>query len=271
MRSRVNGDMADNVFDLASQRIELADAVDLIAEEFHTDGSFSGVGRENLHHITVDTELVADEVDIVALILQFHQLVEQFISVFFHTCTQRDDHVSVVDRVAKRVDTGNGSHDDNISAFRQGGGCGMAQFFDFLVDRAVFFNIGVCIGDISLRLIVIVIGYKVFYRVVGEEFLELTAKLGSESFIVGKDQGRTVDFDDDIGHGKSFTGAGHTHQRLLLVPVDDTLSQSTNGLRLVTGRLVVGNQFKSFRHGITSKSKDIRTCVRYASIITRIF
>ena len=44
--------------------------------------------------------------------------------------------------------------------------------------RGILFNKGIRVGDICLRLVVVVVGHEVFHRVVGEELLELLAQLG---------------------------------------------------------------------------------------------
>ena len=49
-------------------------------------------------------------------------------------------------------------------------------------------------------MVVIVVGNKVLYRIIGEEFPELAAKMGRQSLIMGKHQGWAVDIgNDDIG------------------------------------------------------------------------
>ena len=48
------------------------------------------------------------------------------------------------------------------------------EFFYFIINRKVFFNIGICCWQVSLWLVVIVIRYKILYRVFREELFKLT-------------------------------------------------------------------------------------------------
>ena len=246
---RVDGHMAHHIFHFAGHGIDLADAVHLITEKLHPDGSLAGIGREDFHHIPAHTEFITDEIDIVALVLDLHQLADQLVPVFCHALPQRDDHVAVIDGVAQGVDAGDGGNDDDIPALRKGGGGGMAQLFYLLIDGAVLLNVGIGGGDVGFRLVVVVVAHKVFHRILREELLELAAQLRRQRFIVGKYQRGPVDALDDIGHGEGFAAAGHALQRLHPVAGFYAFYQGIYGLRLVAGGLERGYQFKSvFAH-----------------------
>lgn len=62
----------------------------------------------------------------------------------------------------------------------------MAQFVDFIVYSAVLFNISISRRNICLRLIIVVIAYKVFNSVFGKKLLEFRAELCGKRFIVGE-------------------------------------------------------------------------------------
>ena len=215
-----------------------SDAVDLVPEKFHADHAFAGVGGINLHHIAAYPKLVAHKVDVVALVLQIHQLLQQLVPRFLHPLPQRNHHAAIVDGIAQRINAGNARHDDDIPPFGQRRGGGMAQLVDLVVDGRVFFNIGIGGRNIRLRLIIVVVGDKVFHRIVGKELLELRAQLRGQGFVVGQDKGGTLDLLNDLSHGKGFAGAGDTEQRLFAIAAFDPLHQLVNRLRLVAGRLV---------------------------------
>ena len=120
----------------------------------------------------------------------------------------------------------------------------MAQPVDLLVDGGVLFDIGVRMGDIGLRLIIIVVRNEVFHRVVGEKLPELTAKLSRQGLVVGQYQRGTIQFFDDGGHGKGLAGTGNAQKRLLPQSPVHAVDKTFNGFRLVAGRLVIRNQFK---------------------------
>ena len=48
---------------------------------------------------------------------------------------------------------------------------------------------------------------EILHRIIREEFLELSVELCSKGFIMGNNEGRLLDFLDDIGHGVSLAGA----------------------------------------------------------------
>ncbi len=172
-------------------------------------------------------------------------------------CAQGDHHVAVVDGVAQGVDAGHTRHNDDIPPLGQGRSRRVPQFFDLIIDGAVLFYIGIGPGDIGLGLIVVVVGYKVFHRVVGEKLLELTAELGCQRLVVGQHQGGTVHLGNDIRHSKGLARAGYTQQGLFLVPGQHPRCQLFNGLGLVTGGFIRGYQFKPvlFCHGLTLLSR----------------
>ena len=124
--------------------------------------------------------------------------------------TQRDDHALIINRVAQTVQTADRGHHDHIPALKQRG-CGtVAQAVDLLVDGGILLDIGIRVGNIGLRLIIIVIRNKVFHRIFREKLPKFAAKLSSQRFVVRQNQGGAVQFFDDRGHGKGLTGAGDT-------------------------------------------------------------
>ena len=115
VRGRVDGDMAEQPFKLARQRIDLADAVDLVPKKLHPDDRFPCVGGENFDHVAADAELVPGEIDVVAFILELYQLGKKLVPRFYHARPQGNNHVAVVDGVAEAVNAGNARHDDDVS------------------------------------------------------------------------------------------------------------------------------------------------------------
>lgn len=91
----------------------------------------------------------------------------------------------------------------------------MAQPFDLVVDGGVFFDVGIRVGDVGLRLVVVVIGDEVLHRVVGEELPKLRAELRGQGLVVGQYQRGLLDLLNDRGHGEGLAGAGDAQQCLL--------------------------------------------------------
>ena len=109
--------MAHDVAPLTGEGVKLADAVDLIPEKLHPDGELIVISQVNVHNVATDPELVADEIHIVALILQLDQTAAELVPFHLHAGAQADDHAAVVDGVAQRVDAGHTGHDDDIALF----------------------------------------------------------------------------------------------------------------------------------------------------------
>ena len=108
-----------------------------------------------------------------------------------------------------------------------------------LIDRRVFLDIRITRRNVGFRLIVVVIGYEVFDRVIGEELPHLSIKLGSESLVRCQDQSRSPKLGDDMSHRKGLPGTGDTKQCLERLAGMNTLKQFTDCLRLVTRRFKV--------------------------------
>ena len=70
-------------------------------------------------------------------------------------------------------------------------------------------------GDIGLRLVVVVVGHKVLHGVFREKLPELLAQLGGQCLIVGQHQCGTLHLLDDLGHGVGLAGAGNALEHLL--------------------------------------------------------
>ena len=58
----------------AGNRIDFADAVNLVTEEFNTDGTPRPIGRVNFQGVTPHPEFIAGEINVVTLITNFRQL-----------------------------------------------------------------------------------------------------------------------------------------------------------------------------------------------------
>ena len=111
----------------------------------------------------------------------------------------------------------------------------MAQTVDLLIDGGILLNVGICVSDIRLWLIVIVIGDEVFYRIIREKLPEFRAKLGSQGLIVGQHQRGLIHLLDDRSHGEGLAGTGDTQKHLLPQAVFNAKGQLRDGLGLIAG------------------------------------
>ena len=68
----------------------------------------------------------------------------------------------------------------------------MTQAVNFIIDGGILLDIGVGRGDIRLRLVIIVVGYEIFYRILRKKFAQLGAELCGQRFIVREHQRRAL-------------------------------------------------------------------------------
>lgn len=109
----------------------------------------------------------------------------------------------------------------------------MAQALDLVVDGGVLFDEGVRVGDVRLRLVIVVVRHEVFHGVFREEGPELLTQLGCQGFVVGQHQGGPLDPLDDLGHGIGLAAAGNAQQHLIPQAVFNAAGQCVDGLGLI--------------------------------------
>ena len=232
--------MFQTALDFPCQHIDLGDPVNLISEKFHPDCRITVVCRKNLYRVTAHTECTTVKIHVISCVLDIDQCTDDLISVLLHSRTQRNHHSKVVLRAAQTIDTGNRGDHDHIFTLYECRRGRQTQFINLLINRRILGNISVRLWYISLRLIIIVIGYKVLHCILREELLELTVKLRRQCLIVRNDQSRLIQLCDDVRHREGLTGTGHTEQSLELVAFLEASYQFFDRLRLVTGGLVWG-------------------------------
>ena len=115
------------------------------------------------------------------------------------------------------------------------------------VDGGILLDEGIRVGDVRLRLIVVVVGDEVLHGVFREELPELLAQLGRQRLVVGQHQRGAVHLFDDLGHGVRLAGAGDALEHLLPQAVLQPLRQLLDGLGLIAGGAVFRNNFE-IRH-----------------------
>ena len=151
---------------LAGQGVDFGDALNLVAPELDAKGNLL-VGGEHLQGVALDAEPAADKAGVVALVLHGHQVPHQAAAGAAFSHLEGGDEGVVLLRVSQAVDAGDGGDDEDVAAGQQGPGGGVAELVDLLVDVGVLLDVGVGLGDVGLRLIVVVVGDEVLHGVVG--------------------------------------------------------------------------------------------------------
>ena len=184
----------------AAHHVYLADSVDLIAEKLDSDRPVVGIGREDFNCVTAHTEHVSFKSNVVSLIADLNKPPHQFTHIPALSGPKRNRHVGKVVRFAQTVDTADGGNHDHVPPLKQRAGGADPQPVDLLVCRGVLLNIGIGVGNIGLRLIIVVIAYKILHRVFRKELLEFAAQLCRQCFIVRQDKRWAVHPGDNIRH-----------------------------------------------------------------------
>ena len=236
--------MVQNPSGVPCHGIDFTDAVDFIAEELDADGLILRIYRENLNAVAPDAELVAFKGEVVPFISDFCQLSQQIVKVPLLSGAQGDDHVGIIDGVAKAVDAADRRHHYHIAALEQAGRGAVPEALNLVIDGGILFDESIRVRDIRFGLIVIVIAHKILHGVFRKELPKLAAELCGKDFIVRQDQGRPVAAGNDVCHGKGLARAGHSQKDLLVDTVFDSGYQGVDGRRLVAHGLKGGMQFE---------------------------
>ena len=230
-------DVVDHVEDLAGERVEVLDRLDLVAEELNPVGGL-GVGGVDLEHLAPGAKGATGQVLVVAAVLHADQLAEDILAVDPVADLEELHLLAVELRRADPVDAGDRGDDDHVVASEQRSRRGMAQAVDLVVDRGVLLDVEVLRRDVGLGLVVVVVADEVLDGVVGEELPELVAELRGQRLVVGDHQRRALDPLDGRRHREGLTGAGGPEQRLKPLLRLDPLGQALDRLRLVRRRRI---------------------------------
>ena len=236
MAGREHGEAPDLLPDVAGERVEELQRLDLVVEQRDAHRVLGVLGREHVEHVAAHAERPALEVELRALVLHLGQALDRLAlrDPVAHRHVQ--DHAVVFGRVADAVDRRHRGDDHAVRALEDRLGGRQPHLLDVLVDRAVLLDVEVARRDVGLGLVVVVVGDEVLDGVVGEELPELGVQLRGERLVGGEHQRRPAGAGDDVGHRVGLARAGDAQQRLEREPVLEALDQPGDRLRLVAGR-----------------------------------
>ncbi len=240
-KDRVARDLAPN---LAGQGIEQRERLDLLVEQLDADRLLVGFGRMDIDHVAAHPVGAAREFDLVAFVLKIRQTAQDGALIDPIASLEDQDHLEIGLRIAQAIDGGNGRDDDDIPALQQGLGRGQAHLLDVLVDGGVLLDIGVGRGDVSLRLVVVVIGDEILHRIVREEVAHLAIELGRQRFVGRQDQGRALDLLDHVGDGEGLARPGDAEQGHARFAIVQPRHELADGLWLIAGGGEVGDELE---------------------------
>ena len=215
MRVSIHADITDVALGFPCQRVEFGDRIYLVSEEIEPPGRIIIVSREKFNRIAPNAERAALKRQVIALILQLDKLRHESAGIHLVTLFQIHRHRRIGLDGPNTVNTGDRGDNDTIIAFQNGARRGVAHPVDLLIHRTVFFNECVGARNIGFGLVIVVIGYEIFNRIVREKALKFGIKLRRERFIWRHNQGRALGRLNNLGHGESFTGPRDAEQYLI--------------------------------------------------------
>ena len=228
---------------VAGERVDRRQPLDLVAEQLDPVADLL-VGRPELDDVPPHPELAPLERDVVAVVLDIHELQQHLVAVDDVAQPEPHHHLAVVFRRAQAVDARDARHHDHVLAADQGAGAGEPQPLDLVVDRGILLDVDVALGDVGLGLIVVVVADEVADRVVREEVLELGVELRGERLVVRHHQRRPTVLGDDVGHGERLARASDAHQGLMGLTPAQAVHQALDRLRLIAGRRERAHELK---------------------------
>jgi hypothetical protein len=237
LRRREEREVVELAVDLAGQRVEMRDLLDLVAEERDPVRRFH-VRRLHLDYVALDAELASAEQGVVTDVLDVDQLPQHEVAVVLLALVQQHDPLLVLLGRAEAVDGRDRRDDDHVAAREQRGRRGVAKAVDVVVSRRVFLDVEIGLRHVRLGLVVVVVGDEVLDRVVGEELAQLVAELRGERLVVRDQERGPLHLLDDPRHRRRLPRSGGAEEGLEAVARLDSLGELGDRLRLVGHRRV---------------------------------
>ena len=243
MRRRPNGKRLVRIQLFARYVIDFGDRLNLIAPELNAN-RIVRIRREYVQRIAAHTERTAFELVIVAVVLDVYQAVYDLVAVHFLLFIKEHGHSRIVRWAANAVNARNTCHYNNVAAGKQRACCGVAQLFNFLVDRRILLDERIRRRHVRLGLVIIVVAHEVDHGVVGEEFLKLGGQLRRKRFVRRQDERGLLDGLDGFCHGERFARTRYAQKRLVAQARFHVCSKFFDSLRLVARWLVRRNHLE---------------------------
>ena len=189
---------------LAGERIEIAEVLHLIIEQFDPYGFLLRFRREHVDDIAPNPVIGPMKLDVIAGVLKLGQPTQDKALVNLIAPIEVQHHLQVGLGITQTVNGRYRGHNDRVRPFQQRFGGRQPHLLDVLVDGGIFLDEGVGRRHVGFRLVIIVVGDEVLHRVIRKELTELAIQLGRQGLVVGHDDGRPLHLLDDIGNGEGF-------------------------------------------------------------------
>ena len=184
----------------AKQRIDLRERLDFVSPEFHAVGHVVVSGK-NLDYVSAHTVRSAAELAVGTLVENFNELAGDVLALDLLALFQEQQHSVIGFRRAQAVDAAHRSDNQAVAAFEKRLRCRKPKLIELVIDGRFFFDIKVSGGNVSFRLVVIIVRDEIFDGIAWEKAFELVIKLGCQSLVVRHDQRRAIHRLDHFRHG----------------------------------------------------------------------
>ena len=215
--------------DLAGERMQRAQLLDLVAEELHPDRELL-VHREHLERVPAHPEGAPRAGQVVARVLDADQPAEQRVPLHLVADPQPDHPADVLLRRTQAVDRRDRRHHDDVAPGQQRIRGGVPEPLDLLVERGVLLDVGVGLRDVRLGLVVVVVGHEVFDGIAREELPQLVGELRRQGLVGLHHQDRPLQPLGQPGHRGGLAGAGRAQQHDVLLAACTRSSSSAIAL-----------------------------------------
>ena len=186
--------------DLARQRIEEADLLDLVVEQLDAHGVLLRLRGKDVDDVAAHAIRAAREVERVARVLELRQAAQEIALVQRRAAREVQHHAVVRLGIAEAVDRRHRRHDDDVAPLEQGLRRRQPHLLDVAVDRRVLLYVRVARGNVRLGLVVVVVRNEVLDGVVRKELAHLAVELRRQRLVVREDQRRPLHGADHGGH-----------------------------------------------------------------------
>ena len=236
MRTRINRETGYFLQHLAGQGIKKVQAFYLVIEHLDPERIICIFRREDINRISPNPEGTPAEIDVVPAVLHLHQSSNHITVRYPVPLAQRQNHLVILVRITDTVNRRDRCNNHDITTFHQRLGTRQAHLFDVLVDRRIFLDKQIPLGNVSFRLVIIVITDEILDGIIREKLPELTVQLRRQRFIGRKNDSRPTEARNHIGHRIRLPRPRYAQKCLERQTVFDSFNQFVDCLRLVTGR-----------------------------------
>src|SRR5262249_499985 len=144
--------------------------------------------------------------------------------------------------------TGDARDNDHIFPAHQGAGRRQAKAVDILIDEGVFFDVDVALGNVGLRLVIVVVTDEIVDGISGKKAAKLIVKLRRQRLVMGQNQRGFSELGNDVRSSEGLACTGSAQKSLDRPAVAITLDELGNSRGLIARWLKATDQLELGSH-----------------------